>query len=58
MIAIPTLGKYGVNEGAFLLLFKPWAAESSLVAFALLWGTSSNILRVLASLLGLRRSFK
>ena len=58
IIAIPTLGKYGVNEGAFLLLFKPWAAGSSLVAFALLWGTSSNILRVLASLFGLRRSAK
>lgn len=55
LIAIPTPGRYGVNEGAFLLLFRNWAEESRLVAFGLLWGTSSNVLRSLASLLALRK---
>lgn len=50
IIAFPTPGRYGTNEAAFLLLFREWASESGLVAFSLLWGTSSNILRALLSL--------
>jgi len=55
LIAIPTPGRYGVNEGAFLLLFRNWAEESRLVAFGLLWGTCSNVLRSLASLIALQK---
>jgi len=55
IIAFPTPGRYGINEGGYLLLFRNWADESQLVAFALLWGTSANILRAIFSLLALRR---
>jgi uncharacterized membrane protein YbhN (UPF0104 family) len=55
IIAIPTPGRYGVNEGAYLLLFRHWAEESKLVAFGLLWGTSGNVLRSLASLAAMRK---
>ncbi len=53
--ALPTPGRYGINEGSFLLLFRTWAPESGLVAFSFLWGTSSNILRSLMSLLTIRK---
>jgi hypothetical protein len=55
IIALPTPGRYGLNEGAFLLLFRRWASEPALVAFALLWGTSSNIVRSLSSLIAFRK---
>jgi len=55
IIAFPTPGRYGINEGGYLLLFRSWAGESQLVAFALLWGTSANLLRAVFSLLALRR---
>jgi len=54
IIAIPTPGKYGVNEGAFLLLFGKWAKAANLVAFGLLWGTSANLIRSLLSLAAVR----
>jgi len=53
--ALPTPGRYGINEGSFLLLFRLWTSESGLVAFAFLWGTTANILRSLLSLLTIRR---
>ena len=55
IIGIPTPGRYGVNEGAYLLLFRNWAEESRLVAFGLLWGTSGNVIRSLASLAATRK---
>jgi hypothetical protein len=51
IIALPTPGRYGLNEGAFLLLFRKWASEPGLVAFSLLWGTTTNIVRSLSSLI-------
>jgi len=53
--AIPTPGRYGVNEGSFILLLKLWAPKSGLLAFAFLWGTTANILRSLLSLLTIRK---
>ncbi len=53
--AIPTPGRYGINEGSFILLLKLWAPESGLLAFAFLWGTSANILRSLLSLITIRK---
>ena len=55
IIAFPTPGRYGTHEGGYLLLFSNWADGSKLVAFALLWGTSANILRAIFSLLAVRR---
>ena len=55
IIAFPTPGRYGTNETAFLLLFREWATASGLVAFSLLWGTSSNILRAIISLISIQQ---
>jgi len=55
LIGIPTPGRYGINEGAFLLLFHQWAEGARLVAFGLLWGTSANVLRALLSLIAIRK---
>lgn len=55
IIALPTPGRYGLNEGAFLLLFRKWASEPGLVAFGLLWGTCTNIIRALSSLPAIRK---
>jgi hypothetical protein len=53
--AIPTPGRYGINEGSFLLLFKLWTKESALVAFAFLWGTSANLIRSFMSLITIKK---
>ena len=53
IIALPTPGRYGLNEGAFLLLFRKWASEPGLVAFSLLWGTATNVVRSLSSLIAM-----
>jgi hypothetical protein len=55
IIAIPTPGRYGTNEGAYLLLFRHLAEVPKLLAFSLLWGTSANILRALFSLIAIRK---
>jgi uncharacterized membrane protein YbhN (UPF0104 family) len=43
--AIPTPGRLGTSQGAWLLLFQHGADPASLIAFSLLWTISTNLVR-------------